>query len=254
MRKALAALTLGLMALGSSTAHADSTITTDAFGITMDGVGLTSGMQLLSNTGGTARIDLDLSGGELWSPITVSSAGIWYDRHWLPHSTNFDIDLHDGYRITSIALSGTIFGSLDPGVPPPAQYPSSSAIGEATNEFSITLRQYQYPAPSLTLASQVYDSIQGDRAVLVASDQVFYDDLTLNLSTEFEVTASSGAYFGYGGPDSDPYAAEYPSTAMFGVRNLMLTIQVAPVPEPSTWAMLVAGAGLLAFTARRRKA
>ncbi|MTV53076.1 PEP-CTERM sorting domain-containing protein [Massilia buxea] len=41
----------------------------------------------------------------------------------------------------------------------------------------------------------------------------------------------------------------------FGLRDLVLTVQVSPVPEPSTWAMLAAGFGLPAVTARpRRKA
>ncbi|GGC14152.1 PEP-CTERM sorting domain-containing protein [Pseudoduganella buxea] len=257
MRKISAALMLSVLALGSSTVHAATSITTEGFGIAIQGNGLADEMALLSSEAGTSRFNLDLRNNELGVPLTLYSISgsndytLGYNRYSLQLGSNFTIDLHDGYRIDSIAVSGTIYGSLNPGIPPAAEYPSFSKIGEVTNSFDVRLRMGESPYP--TLAAQTYDAIQGDRSVLVASNQAFYDDLMLRLDTEFELTAQAGAYFGYAGPYDDHYISTYDSSVTFGVRDLVLTVQVSPVPEPSTWSMLAAGFGLLAMAARSRR-
>lgn len=43
------------------------------------------------------------------------------------------------------------------------------------------------------------------------------------------------------------------SSADIGLGDVTLTFSVAAVPEPGTWAMLVAGLGALALTSRRRR-
>lgn len=256
MRKISAAFMLSVLALGSSTVHAATSITTEGFGITIASIGLAGDMELLSDAGGAARFNLDIHNYELGVPITLSSIpgsdfNLGYDRHWLPLGSEFKIDLHKGYRIDSIAVSGTLYGSLNPGIPPAAEYPSFSVIGEVTNSFDVELRLRE--SPYSTLAAQSYGAIQGDRSVLVASNQVFYDDLVLRLDTEFEVTARAGAYYGYAGPHHEHFVSTYDSSVTFGVRDLVLTVQVSPVPEPSTWSMLAAGFGLLAMAARSRR-
>jgi hypothetical protein len=65
-----------------------------------------------------------------------------------------------------------------------------------------------------------------------------------NGRTTFSISAPGIAYFSITNPGQDT----------FGVDEITLNTPVAaPVPEPETYAMMLAGLGLLGFAARRRK-
>jgi hypothetical protein len=50
-------------------------------------------------------------------------------------------------------------------------------------------------------------------------------------------------------PDRSTFDYDNPSTGIYG----LVEVNMAPVPEPETYAMLLAGLGLMGFKARRRK-
>jgi len=80
---------------------------------------------------------------------------------------------------------------------------------------------------------------------------------------ELDLTSSlhamqSGAVPGYGWallpfmPDGTNGTDFFTKEAFMAADRPLLTVEVAPVPEPETYAMMLAGLGLLGFVARRR--
>jgi hypothetical protein len=49
------------------------------------------------------------------------------------------------------------------------------------------------------------------------------------------------------------FAVHFGASSSFGINNVVLT-DFIPVPEPSTWALLITGLGLILFTVYRRHA
>lgn len=82
---------------------------------------------------------------------------------------------------------------------------------------------------------------KGTFAVLSGSSYFFGFDVTLN-SGSFLTSFYEGGHIGAG------YANASGEGSSYGI-----TSHVAPIPEPETYAMLLAGLGLLGFHARRRK-
>lgn len=79
------------------------------------------------------------------------------------------------------------------------------------------------------------------------SSHTLIESSILNFSTNgigefhgFQEATASIAYFSLSG-------------AYIGLRNLTITTNVSAVPEPESYAMLLAGLGLMGFVARRRK-
>ena len=78
----------------------------------------------------------------------------------------------------------------------------------------------------------------------------FVIDSTAATNVVFNWTGLTSVKFSSsGGTPHDGYDG---AGSHFGMDNL--TVNAAPVPEPETWAMLVAGLGLLGLAARRKKA
>jgi len=112
------------------------------------------------------------------------------------------------------------------------------------------------------------DGIQADDSEAVASPflSIGANDSSGNISDGMLVlnlTASlqamqSGAVPGYGWallpfmPDGTNGTDFFTKEAFMAADRPLLTVEVAPVPEPETYAMMLAGLGLLGFVARRR--
>jgi len=73
-------------------------------------------------------------------------------------------------------------------------------------------------------------------------------DVGLNDWVTLRPVSSIGSYGSTFGPTGLPYGRPLPSNAVF-----YLVSSTNPVPEPETYAMLLAGLGLLGLVARRRK-
>jgi hypothetical protein len=92
---------------------------------------------------------------------------------------------------------------------------------------------------------------------------LFNTATTVNLSGNavYDINAAAGSYLVMGfsnltlngiPADQDP-GGIYINGVGRGQSPLQLHLEIAPVPEPGTWAMLSGGLGLLGFIARRRR-
>ncbi|MUI11574.1 PEPxxWA-CTERM sorting domain-containing protein [Massilia dura] len=204
-------------------------------------------LSLLSDVGGTARIAVNgfnvASGSRLWD-ITSYDAGFPAEfMNW--ESPSFDFDVRDGYRITSMTLTGTITGVLKVGVPPARGTP-----GEANNAYSMNWGFVQ-GGQSVSMEQHAVKDLNGDRQLQLNANLPLEGAFTMNINSEASLSALSGVSYWYDGDDAEGFVY-YKSYASLNWHDAVLTVQVSPVPEPSTWGMLLAGVGLLGIAARRR--
>lgn len=149
----------------------------------------------------------------------------------------YGITVKDGYRITGITVTGTFHGSLDP-----AEW---TMPGDANNHLRFGLHAGVLPF------STSESDVDGQQAFMLGTGAVALDgEFGLWLDGSSESSAASVWYY------DEMYNEEYwlGSQATAGMRDLTMTVTVAAVPEPGTYAMLVAGLGLLGAVARRRNA
>jgi hypothetical protein len=92
--------------------------------------------------------------------------------------------------------------------------------------------------------------------VIIRNDapMIFCNDSPSYRSVEIELTPAPGAYFvnQFGNPSTVDSLSAAPITFTFDIATNQLVL--APVPEPGTYAMLLAGLAAVGFMARRRKA
>jgi hypothetical protein len=235
MKPTMAGLLLGALLHAAPAAFAATTIDTAGFSLSyLNGYGTAPvQMNLLSNEAGTVRLGIDIA------PLDSYA------------ESNFSAIVHEGYRITSITWSATLTGELRPGQLDvcPSSYGCDVDLGTATNrgEFWAPITQNGTWVDVINggvlnvdgtaaLSATSTQPLQGAFSMLVAADAYAY-------ATPTQVVAYYPDYETYHSVDS--YAA-------LSMRDVVLTIQVAAVPEPGTYAMLLAGMGVLGVAARRR--
>ncbi|TWI44806.1 putative secreted protein with PEP-CTERM sorting signal [Pseudoduganella flava] len=153
------------------------------------------------------------------------------------HTSTLRIDVQEGYRITNLTLSGSAYGVLAPGE-------LNGVAGVARNDVSLNWVLWEtddyHAAPPVR-----YLDFDGEHAFASTTGSLPY-------GRSFYV-ALLGAAEGYAEAayDGTDFATSY---ALGAVRNAQLTVDVAPVPEPATWAMLAAGFALLGWRMGRRSA
>ena len=95
-------------------------------------------------------------------------------------------------------------------------------------------------------------------AVLAAVRNV---SMSLSMATRIAQNASNGSFSGWQDNGFNFTAAAQTAKIMFASRdvggnpsygNLVTNVSVGGVPEPATWAMLIAGFGLVGYASRRR--
>lgn len=248
MRPTLTVLVLGVTTFTSAAVHAEQQV--DAAGFVMSIPGYTSdynNLSLLSDVDGTARIAVNgfnvATGYSLWD---VTS----YDAGFPAESVNweyalFDFNVRDGYRITSMAFTGTLTGELKLGVPPIA-----GTTGEANNQYTLNWG-FSQGNQSIPMGQQTVKDLNGDQQLQLNGNLPFKGNFTMNINSEGSLSALSGVSYWYDGDDAEVFTY-YKSHASLNWHDAVLTVQVSPVPEPSTWGMLLAGIGLLGMAARRR--
>ncbi len=229
------ALLAGVALMLGTTATA-ATVDTHAVTFQTD----SSDLVLLSETATTAQIQIN---GLAWS---ADSANIGSGGSSL--NAIFDATVKEGYRITSFTISANLTGVLDvvPLDPACGQTWTSCQPGSATNRAELRWVMRDGSAEALVNRSDFVG-----QELLTATTA-----LPLSLQGDFSFVTESTLYVkGVDGSitqqGSDWSTTTYfPSRAFAGFSSpVVLTVQVAAVPEPGTYAMLLAGLGLLGWMA-----
>lgn len=154
-----------------------------------------------------------------------------------------------GYVITGYSISAYASGILKPAVRPP-EANGSWKPGVAENRSSIYL-----PDGRSGLTFKEFDDITTPTLL-----EFGVQGLSIDRATEFhfETAISANAAFGnwWDNPDGwNPTEHRVGSYAQIAFKDPTLTIYtaLAPVPEPETWAMLLAGIVLVGVAKRRNK-
>jgi hypothetical protein len=136
----------------------------------------------------------------------------------------FEFVVNQGYKITSIQVTGTFKGTLHP-----AEW---TMPGDANNHLGFGLHA------GLLVDSTSTDDVHGTRTFsLTTGATALEGEFGLSLNGSSESYAKSIWYL------DEAMGEQYwlGSQASAGITDLVLTVNVSPVPEPGTWAMLAAG-------------
>lgn len=247
MKKFATTLLIGALLAVGSAAQASDRIDASGFSLAWnDGYSLNGfQMNLLSDANGTARIAFDV-GMHNYNLDTAQpgGGGDTGDSAW--HQLAGSVQ--QGYRITSMTLSAVINGDL---------YLESRPCnncwemeGEASNragiEWSLTQGGHKVTLPG----SELHNLI-GQHTIELTAAQPLAPEFLLDISA-YNFAKAVGTYQEIWGSDWSSYHYLQASSSI-AITDYVLTVQVAPVPEPSTYAMLLAGLGVAGWAVRRRK-
>ncbi|NHZ36359.1 PEP-CTERM sorting domain-containing protein [Massilia sp. CCM 8692] len=150
--------------------------------------------------------------------------------------------------MTGFSVSGTMFGGLG-AITEPGGLPGN---GNTKNTMRMDLGAYTPATGSVSDMRVDYSMIDGKLPFVLASTPL---SLTgeVSLSMWNMVTVTSWPYNLPGYPDGPPGQLVY-TLASMQVLNPTLTIYTSAVPEPETYAMLLAGMAVIGLARRRRRA
>lgn len=237
MKDALAGFALGAMLSAASIAQAASSLAFPAF--TIDYIGGPApenwSIGVAAQTPLTASISLDTLNHDLqyFPADDLTGAGA---TNGGGHQSTLRIDVADGYRVTGISVHALAYGELGIGQAPDAE--PGSATNAASLGFLLTA-----PGTALPLTWQLAN-FDGLRPLALATAPLSLDG-TFQIDLGASVLAQA---WGSVGPDGSAQ-----SHALASIGAALLNVQVAAVPEPGTWAMLLAGLALTGVAARRRR-
>lgn len=249
MRTTIAGIVLAAFAAAAPLAHAALEVESTGFSL-----GLTGGwypdltgfdMQLLSDSGGTVQIGLS-GAGTLVNP--VESIATEYDHLNGDHNwTQLGGKVKQGYRITSITLTSAFSGALHAGQPDAVcgSYCVSQA-GIATNYGGTTLRVTS--DGSVTTEVDLLENVTSPQILTGTVTRALDGDFTLDIDSILGAYTRAAQHTIYG--DREIF---WQSEGWVALDSMTMTVQIAAVPEPGTYAMLLAGLGLVGFAARRRR-
>lgn len=190
---------------------------------------------LLSDTNGVTRIGLTSAADNLSAYTSRYQQGNFY-------AGLFEVTVHPGYRVTGFSFSGTFEGVLD--VPPnPDGSPGNGfAFNSGNVEFSAGSRPY---GVFYGEHSQRFDMLDGAIPFTMSSGQ-------LSLTTDFNLSLQ-GLILVSAYPTVTPQnPGGIDSFASLRLANPVFTIYTTAVPEPATYAMLLAGMAIVGLARRRR--
>lgn len=212
-------------------------------------------IETLESVGGTGLALLSDSGSTLTLSVTnLMSPGYWGVRS--PYSggengngdyswTTLQFDVRDGYRVTALTLSGKAYGVLDATRVPGDGPDFSSTYAHNAFDFSWSVNG---TAPVYHVSGQ---DVVGNQTFSGTAAQAIQGRSVLDFSTA--LSAEVKGYLDYQCTDHC-WTVEYPASAGIQISDVVMTVQIAPVPEPATYAMLLGGLVLTGVVARRRKA
>lgn len=183
---------------------------------------------LLSDANGVTRIGLTSAAGNLSAYTTRYQQGNFY-------AGLFEVTVNPGYRVTGFAFSGTFEGVLDVPSNPDGSPGNGFAFNSGNVEFSAGSRPY---GVFYGEHSQRFDMLDGAIPFTMSSGQ-------LSLTTDFNLSLQ-GLVLVSAYPSVTPQnPGGIDSFASLRLANPVFTIYTAAVPEPASYAMLLAGLAVL---------
>jgi hypothetical protein len=174
-------------------------------------------------------------------PLSVDSAYKPYASDYLFWQNDYEIGVKAGYKITGITLTGSFYGALAP-----AQW---TMPGDAGNDLGFGFNVYHTEHPLESNWAQATDLNGRKDFALTLGKTALEGEFTVSFNGRNEVTAESVWYL-------DELTSEQywlGSAASAGLGQLTMTVNIAAVPEPQAWAMLLGGLALAGAVARRRR-
>ncbi len=158
----------------------------------------------------------------------------------------YRLTVKQGYRVTGFSLAATLTGKLEPGE-------LNGVPGVANNNGGFSFTAYRStPLDSLLQREYKVSQLNGSELKTLSDEAVLPSSFLLDLY------AGQNAYAqGVPFEECHPYwgcniAYSHASASMW-VKDMVLTVHTAPVPEPETYAMLLGGLAVTGFLARRRQ-
>ncbi|GGX98912.1 PEP-CTERM sorting domain-containing protein [Pseudoduganella dura] len=251
----IAGILLSNLLVGAPLAHAAQELNPTGFTLALTEALYPSefDMRVLSDNGGTVQIALP-GAIPITSPVQSASHGTEYlngDDTW----AKLGGAVREGYRITSVTLSGVLSGAFDIGQPDRVCGTGcTGTAGVAGNAARIDWTIGNHGAT--TSLPTRYTDITSPQAFSSTFTGQVEGDFTLDVSSALEAYAlSANQLVHHLSGDFEWYEQLYwETTSSIALSDLTLTVQVSAVPEPGTYAMVLAGLGLMGFAARRREA
>jgi len=257
MRKSLAVLAAVPALMWTAVVHADTlpslTVPTFSVGYTSyagydyvdDTASYPAAAHVLSTSSTSTVISLDSHDDQLH--IKTPSRGAW--PAYVLSTLRFQAA--DGYRITGIEFSATASAVTTPPV-----LPDGAIVMEphGWNSYAWANMALTPPGTTASLPDQYFDAdflqpVEYRRTIQNTADLRVFD-----LSTDIGVSAAVWATF-YTFPGVEDAFKAYGTTEVwFSNPTLTVYTELAPVPEPGTWAMLGAGLFVIGATRRRKSA
>lgn len=222
-------------------------------------------MTVLSDTGSAVKVALSGVGlDDLWGRdvFEVSSqegccltSEPWEEVAIDVAFTQLNFNVKPGYRIASFTFSGTTFGTLTPAVVPPQySHPGNDLAGTAHSVSTWSLSTTQVGTWETHRSVVDQSDINGSQSFSLDHDYPIMGEFELSLMSLIRTELRSA----YTQPDRMEFPAgrSFASSASLDIRDLALSVNLVPVaavPEPGTYAMLLAGLALLGVAARRRR-
>lgn len=253
IRKQLCFLTVMLAAASMHTAHAQLTmepLQTSNFLMTeypeYYGNTQVQKVTLLSDAGGVTKLGMT----SLASSLSMDTGGGSMSNGDL-YTGVFDISVRNGYRVTGFSFAATLVGVLQV-----AEAPAGASMvkpGNASNSGSMEASALTGPNGQ-RIAGEKYrqENLDGTQDILLQGLGLsLTDPFTMFISGSSYVSAQLGEYRVNGHDYS--YDVSLPAYASYRFVNPTLTIFTSPVPEPGTYAMLLAGLALCGAVGWRRR-
>lgn len=202
-----------------------------------------SAESLLSDSGGAARISLANAANILQldpNRFVVNGDGRGYREL-------FTVNVRPGYQVTGVSLSGSYDGALLPFTGP--QGNPYYINGSASNWGGLSADIGPLPDPSDTYGRVAAgaNNVNGNSTVNSSTSLSLEGSFGLFMEGYVEIFVEPGARLP--SPDFQGFV-NIPSYAGLRLVDPVLTIHTSPVPEPETWAMLLAGIGALGLLRR----
>lgn len=244
MKAMMAGLALGMAVFGTA-AHAEP-IHIESAGVVLDNLpGFTEDrVSVLANGADVLQLSLtellnrNSQGGAGWSAFDDQGT---FQQTMSNYAAGYQLSVKEGYHLSLITLELRFGGQLQQAESP------IDPPGEAIN---YTRNDAQLINAGAVVQSDVrrIDNLNGSQQLtLTFWDVAWAETVALELQSE--------VWMGARGIPPNGILPGLPSFASMNVTDAVLTIRTAiqPVPEPGTYAMLLAGLALVGVAARRRK-